>query len=758
MKRLMIAVVAACAAVGATAGYTPTWRGLPKGYTQVEYVESSGTQYIDLGITAQSGLSMETDMLWTELPSEGGYCAALNANRWVMPLFYDNSGWVFGLVNFFKPKVKANVNTLYHAESTLCNGLQDIVITDEGGKVVLSQTNTTATGDFSLDITLYLFALHSGASVVDKVKARCYTLKLWLDDKNGGRNLVGDFVPCLNASGDAGLYDLVGNQFLSPSGELAGYGEPVLPDNGIFVTGTPEPFADNGLPVYGLFEKTVGDPVELAAPETAPVAESIRAACTGWKLYDINGEKLDESTAMNRLLCSFTYTKLVKLVWQWKTEALVKVNFDSSRGSVTANGASIASGWEKWTEVGAGGTVTLTATAGDGAFFKGWTGAPDGVDPRSATITLPADSVATVTAEFILPIWVATDGNDDTGDGGGSAPFATIAKGIEAAKAKIAAGAEDATVCIKDGSYASPFATLDGAIAVIGNVARPSKVVITDETPGNRAFELTHEGAKVAGVKITGKGLQASNGSGGHILMSAGTVEDSIIENGFAGQTKTSGWGGNVHMTGGTLRRCRVRNGQTTDLANDGYGYGGNISVGAGSACLIENCLVTGGKVNSVYSAAGIGIQKNTSTKVVNCTIVGNTGVVNGYGGIHTVPSQTRVIGCVIYGNGGTAKAEWGNANAGSFINCATSADAAFTGGTDNINTVTDAAFLNYANGKYRPREDGVLVGKGLVWEDYLLHATSRTDLSGRPRGKSTNPVDIGCYSVNGNGLAIFVR
>lgn len=441
-----------------------------------------------------------------------------------------------------------------------------------------------------------------------------------------------------------------------------------------------------------------------------------------------------------------------------KAEALVKVNFDSSKGSVTANGASIASGWEKWTEVGAGGTVTLTATAGDGAFFKGWTGAPDGVDPGSATITLPADSVATVTAEFILPIWVATDGNDDTGDGGGSAPFATIAKGIEAAKAKIAAGAEDATVCIKDGSYASPFATLDGAIAVIGNVARPSKVVITDETPGSRAFELTHEGAKVAGVKITGKGLQASNGSGGHIRMSAGTVEDSIIENGFAGQKKTSGWGGNVHMTGGTLRRCRVRNGQTTDLANDPYGYGGNISVGAGSACLIENCLVTGGKVNSVYSAAGIGIQKNTSTKVVNCTIVGNTGVANGYGGIHTVPSQTRVIGCVIYGNGGTAKAEWGNANAGSFINCATSADAAFTGGTDNINTVTDAAFLNYANGKYRPREDGVLVGKGLVWEDYLLHATSRTDLSGRPRGKSTNPVDIGCYSANGNGLAIFVR
>ncbi len=51
MKKLMMAVVAACAAVGAMADYTPTWRGLPNGYTQVEYVESDGTQYVDLGIT-----------------------------------------------------------------------------------------------------------------------------------------------------------------------------------------------------------------------------------------------------------------------------------------------------------------------------------------------------------------------------------------------------------------------------------------------------------------------------------------------------------------------------------------------------------------------------------------------------------------------------------------------------------------------------------------------------------------------------------
>ena len=33
--------------------YTPIYRGLPAGYTQVECIQSSGSQYIDLGINAR---------------------------------------------------------------------------------------------------------------------------------------------------------------------------------------------------------------------------------------------------------------------------------------------------------------------------------------------------------------------------------------------------------------------------------------------------------------------------------------------------------------------------------------------------------------------------------------------------------------------------------------------------------------------------------------------------------------------------------
>ena len=56
MKRmvLMMATLGVWAALGAT---------LPSGYTEVEYVQSSGKQYVDTGIIGRSGLEFELDVM-----------------------------------------------------------------------------------------------------------------------------------------------------------------------------------------------------------------------------------------------------------------------------------------------------------------------------------------------------------------------------------------------------------------------------------------------------------------------------------------------------------------------------------------------------------------------------------------------------------------------------------------------------------------------------------------------------------------------
>lgn len=59
MKKPFV-LAAACAAVGFVFGnYVQSWRGLPAGYTQVEYIESTGTQYIDTGIAPTTATAVD---------------------------------------------------------------------------------------------------------------------------------------------------------------------------------------------------------------------------------------------------------------------------------------------------------------------------------------------------------------------------------------------------------------------------------------------------------------------------------------------------------------------------------------------------------------------------------------------------------------------------------------------------------------------------------------------------------------------------
>ena len=221
------AIGIALAALTSFADYQTPYRGLPAGYTQVEYIQSSGSQYIDLGINAQSGLAMETVMSWGTVPGDATFCGARTSSERVYLLHYYGS-WTLGHGNYFTTGKKAAAEKIYHVESDVCNGLQKVTVADESGNVELDWSKSpAATGDIDIQTTLTLFGYNQGGSVYGKCSARCYMLKIWSVDGEGERKLIGDFVPCLNSSGAAGLYDLVSNKYLPPSAALAGYGNPV---------------------------------------------------------------------------------------------------------------------------------------------------------------------------------------------------------------------------------------------------------------------------------------------------------------------------------------------------------------------------------------------------------------------------------------------------------------------------------------------------------------------------------------------------
>ena len=52
--------------------------GLPSGYKQLEYIESSGTQYIDTGIVASSGFEVEIKL---KANSHNNFCGIIGAHN-----------------------------------------------------------------------------------------------------------------------------------------------------------------------------------------------------------------------------------------------------------------------------------------------------------------------------------------------------------------------------------------------------------------------------------------------------------------------------------------------------------------------------------------------------------------------------------------------------------------------------------------------------------------------------------------------------
>ena len=210
--------------------FTPTYRGLPSGYTQVEYIQSSGSQYIDLGIQAKNNLAFEFVMSWVSVPSDAGFCGARKgtAPRFY-PLYYYQR-WTYGYDNYYRDPEADNstaaAGTIYTVQTELSNGRQSLHVEDEEGNVRANLSGAQAK-DVDADCSLYLFGVDKSGSISGQTSARCYEMRVWSVDGEGVRAPVADFVPCLNASGTAGLYDLVGGKFLSPSAALT-YGEVIL--------------------------------------------------------------------------------------------------------------------------------------------------------------------------------------------------------------------------------------------------------------------------------------------------------------------------------------------------------------------------------------------------------------------------------------------------------------------------------------------------------------------------------------------------
>lgn len=175
---------------------------LPGGYTELEYIQSSGTQYLDSGVTFEKTDTVEFEILWTVTPPSSGTYVCGN---YYMQVGMGTSGYgIYAASNTkaYGTKDRMRVTFASVQETLLVNDAQ--VFTHDWSGQNLSNVKLGI-----LKLGMEGNAWYSSAPVSAKV----YSCTI----KKGG-TLVRDFIPCKNASGVIGLWDDVNSVFYQNAG------------------------------------------------------------------------------------------------------------------------------------------------------------------------------------------------------------------------------------------------------------------------------------------------------------------------------------------------------------------------------------------------------------------------------------------------------------------------------------------------------------------------------------------------------------
>lgn len=176
---------------------------------ELEYIQSSGTQYIDTGFIPKHNTRVKMDFKSDGVPSSySAGCAGLFGIR------HGTSSNAFGIW-FNDSEIYPHYgNVGYNANGLISLSTKQRLIYELNARVLNVYSNTTSTktcnsATFSCSYNMLLLSI-STAGTVDERKAigKLYSCQIY---DNG--TLVRDLIPVLTYSGEACLYDKVGERF-----------------------------------------------------------------------------------------------------------------------------------------------------------------------------------------------------------------------------------------------------------------------------------------------------------------------------------------------------------------------------------------------------------------------------------------------------------------------------------------------------------------------------------------------------------------
>ena len=191
---------------------------LPVGATRLEYIQSSGSQWIDTGIKGKVGITAEIDFSCTQ-DADATVLGSRKGNDRFFPIHWNWLKIVRVLGGWDGNKsTSASLNTRYLARTTLASGSQSLHV--DGANV--SAAAGTATSSIDTDLDMYLCAANIDGVASQKFSGRIYSVRIW-----EGETLVRDFIPCLDPNDVPAMCDRKsGNYFYNCGSEPFTTGNP----------------------------------------------------------------------------------------------------------------------------------------------------------------------------------------------------------------------------------------------------------------------------------------------------------------------------------------------------------------------------------------------------------------------------------------------------------------------------------------------------------------------------------------------------
>ena len=174
---------------------------LPLGYKELEYIESTGTQYIDTDYKPNQNTQIKAYMKFTNLNNTDN--VALFGTR----TSYDSSDR-YAIVQVGN---ESNIRTdFYNTVKYSITKTTTYLEVDKNKNVttINGQSTTNTNGTFTCANNLLIFAMNDRGSAGWKSKSILNFFQIYDNDM-----LIRNFIPCKNSQGKIGLYDTVTETF-----------------------------------------------------------------------------------------------------------------------------------------------------------------------------------------------------------------------------------------------------------------------------------------------------------------------------------------------------------------------------------------------------------------------------------------------------------------------------------------------------------------------------------------------------------------